>query len=135
MAATKINGTSFLLYNGTNAYAAAKSHTLSVSSETMDVTTKDSAGWKEILPALKSWSVDVEGLVAFDNNFNYESLLDALTNRTLLSVKLQTLTVGDERFKGDVYVTSVELNAPLEDVISFSCSFEGTGALTHETIT
>ena len=135
MAATKKNGTSLLLYTGSDAIAASKSHSLSVNSESIDVTTKDSAGWKDILPGLKSWTVDCEGLVAFDNSFNYEYLLDALRNRTKLSIKLETTVVGDERLKGDVYVTSVELSAPQEDAISFTASFEGTGALTHETIT
>ena len=132
---TKINATSLLLYSGANAIALSKNHTLSVNGESIDVTTKDSAGWKEILPGLKSWTVSCEGMVAFDSAYNYEYLLDALRNRTLLSVKLQTGTVGDERLLGDVYVTSIELSAPLEDGLSFTASFEGTGALTHETIT
>ena len=135
MAQTPLNGTALLLYSGSNAIAASKSHTLSVNAETIDVTTKDSAGWKEIIAGLKTWSVDAEGLVAFDNSYNYEFLLDALRNKTKLSIKLQTSTVGDERLLGDVYVTSVELSAPMEDAITFSASFEGTGALTHETIT
>lgn len=135
MAQTPFNGTKMLLYSGSTAIAASKSHSLSFSSEMMDVTTKDSGGFKEILPALKSWTIDCEGLVAFDNANNYELLFDALKNRTKLSVKLDNSVVGDERLKGDCYISSLEMNAPMEDVVSFTASFEGTAALTRETIT
>lgn len=145
MAATKLNGTSLLLYTGTtdavyaasggDAIAASKSHTLSVSAESIDTTSKDSLGWKEILSGMRSYTIDTEGLVAFDNAFNYEYFLSALTNRTQLFVKLSTETSSDEKFYGTVYVTSVEQNAPLEDVISFTVSLEGTGALISSTIT
>lgn len=131
----KINGTSILLYSGANLIAASKNHTLNLESDTMDVTTKDSAGWKEILPALKSWSIDCDGLVSFSDTYNLEYFVDAIANRTLLSVKLQTGTAGNERFLGDVYVTSASLEAPMEDATSFSVSMEGTGALSHETET
>ncbi len=141
----KINGTSLLLYVGTDtsvfaagggdAIAASKSHTLSISAESIDCTSKDSLGWKEILSGMRSYTIDTEGLVAFDSAFNYEFFLAALTNRTQLFVKLSTENSADEKFFGTVYVTSIEQNAPLEDVISYTVSLEGTAALQSSTIT
>ena len=36
---------------------------------------------------------------------------------------------------GNAYVTSLNASAPLEDVVSFSGSFAGDGALSKETVT
>ena len=43
----------------------ANSASLSVSMETRDTTTKDSAGWQENLEGLKSWSLSGDGLVTY----------------------------------------------------------------------
>jgi len=136
MASTKINGTKVGLYISSTLLGAATSHTLSVSSDMADVTTKDSGGWKEIIPALKEWSIDIDALVAWDQTGkSAKDIFDALTNRTLLSVKLRTAVTGDEAFYGDVYVTSFEKNSGMEEGETYSLSLEGTGALARETNT
>src|SRR3990167_2590274 len=133
MASTKINGTRLGLYIAGTLLGAATSHSLSLSGNSMDVTTKDSGGWKEILPGLKEWSIDCDALRADDQTGKgHKDIFDALVNRTKLSVKFRTATTGDEAFVGEVYVTSFEKNAGLEEAASYSASFEGTGALTRE---
>jgi len=104
MASTKLNGTSVAFYLGTTVAAqatggtklgAATSHSLSLQSEMADVTTKDSGGWKEIIPTLKSFSIDVDALLTFDETYGFEALNDALINRTLLYFRLSTEVTGN----------------------------------------
>lgn len=144
MASTKLNGTDLGIYLGTTVAAmatggtllgAATSHTLSMQSEMADVTTKDSGGWKEIIPTLKSFTIDVDALLTYDETYGFESLFDALINRTPLYFRLSSEDTGDEKFYGQCYITSLEQNNPMEDATTYTASFEGTGILTRATIT
>lgn len=135
MASTKLNGTSIGIYYGTQILGAATSHTLSIQSETADVTTKDSAGWREILPTLKSWSISVEALMTYDETYGATELRAALTARTQLNFKFQTGASGDDNYYGNGYITSFEINAPMEDAVTYSATFEGTGAIAVATTT
>lgn len=135
MASTKLNGTKIGLYYSGSKIGAATSHSLSLQTETADVTTKDSAGWKEIIPTLKSFTIDMDALLTYDETVGYEALMDAMTSRTPVYFKLSTEVTGDEKFYGMGYITSLEQNAPQEDATTYSCSIEGSGALTRATVT
>ena len=131
----KFNGTNILVYNNGVAVAHATSHTLNFNAEMIDATTKSSAGWKDHLPGLRDWSIDCEALVAFDASEGIEELFTDYTGRTQLTVKFSTEVTGDTRWTGSAYISTGSINAPLEDVTSFSVTFTGSGALTAETIT
>lgn len=131
----KFNGTDILVYVDGVAVAHATSHTLNVNAEMIDATTKSSAGWKDILPGLRDWSIDAEGLVAYDATEGVEELYADITGRTQVTVKFTTEVTGDARWTGSAYVSSMSLSAPMEDVVSYSISFAGDGALTLETVT
>lgn len=131
----KFNGTSLLVYVDGTAVAHATSHTLNVSADMIDATTKSSAGWKDILPGLREWSIDAEGLVAWDATEGVEEAFADITGRTQVVVKFSTEVTGDARFTGSAYVSQCNISAPLEDVVSYSISFAGDGALTLETVT
>lgn len=133
--ATKFNGTKILVSVGGTAIAAATSHSLSLSSDMADITSKDSLGWKEILPTLKSWSIDEDALLAYDATVGYVQLFGALKDRTKVTLVFTNDTVGDQAFTGEAYITSLDTDGPMEDAATFSCSFEGTGVLAMTTIT
>lgn len=125
-----INGSSILLYCGGTALAYSTSHTLNVNMATIDVTSKDSAGWTDILPGLRDWSVDVEGFVALDSTTNYDYLYGLFSGRTQVMLKLSTNVSSDDYWHGYAYLTSLSMAAPVEDKITFSASFSGDGVLT-----
>ena len=62
------NGTQLLVYCAGNAIAYSKSCTLNRNVATIDVTTKTDNGDTNILPGLRDWSIDAEGVVALDSN-------------------------------------------------------------------
>ena len=129
------NGTQMLLYIDGVAVGAATSHTLNVNAEMIDATTKSSAGWKDVLPGLRDWSMDTENLVQFDATEGIDESFADLGARTQVVLKFSTEVTGDSRWTGSAYVTSISINAPMEDVVSYSMSFAGDGALTLETVT
>lgn len=101
----------------------------------IDVTTKDSGGWKEIIPGMKSFSIAIDALLTFDETYGFEALNDAYLNRTLIYFRLTTETTGNEKFWGSGYISSVEVNAGLEEAVTYSVGIEGTAAITRSTTT
>ena len=115
----------------------ATSASLSVSMETRDTTTKDSAGWQENLEGLKNWSLSGDGLVTYSISGEYDTpddLFTLLSNRTLVKVKFGSATSGEVDYTGDAYLTSYEQEAGVEENVSFSFGLTGTGVLTQAAV-
>jgi predicted secreted protein len=108
----------------------------SFSHEPRDITTKDSAGYRELLEGLRSWSMSSSNLFAFDATYGVEELRTAITGRTKLTLRWGTQASGDQYVQGSAYLTSLEENSPgAEDNVTFSVTFEGTGAPTLASLT
>ena len=115
----------------------ATSASLSTSMEVRDTTTKDSAGWQENLESFKAWSLSGDGLVTYSISGDYDTpddLFTLLSNRTLVKVKFGSATSGEIDYTGDAYLTSYEQEAGVEENVSFSFGFTGTGVLTQASV-
>ena len=115
----------------------ATSASLSVSMETRDTTTKDSAGWQENLEGLKNWSLSGDGLVTYSITGDYDTpdeLFTLLNNRTLVKVKFGSATSGEIDYTGDAYLVSYEQEAGVEENVTYSFGFTGTGVLTQAAV-
>ena len=115
----------------------ATSASLSVSMETRTTTTKDSAGWDENLEGLKSWSLSGDGLVTYSISGDYDTpddLFTLLSNRTLVKVKFGSATSGEIDYTGDAYLVSYEQEAGVEENVTYSFGFTGTGVLTQASV-
>jgi len=117
------------VYVGGVLQAYTRSNTLSLTADTVDVTSKDSALWAEVLPTVKSWSISVDGLVALNSSANADKLIDLLIPGTSVVVKFTTHKIGDKYWYGSGYCTSIEISAPNADVVTYSATFSGSGAL------
>lgn len=121
---------------------------MSLSMDVRDISSKQSAGWKEILEAQKSWSLSGDGFVTYStvaDSDNTGTMVDFVSNRTKIYVKFSigsyvaatgafTGNTGDSEYTGEAYITSIEQSSGTEDNLGFSISFEGTGSLTKATI-
>ena len=115
----------------------ATSASLSVSMETRDITTKDSAGWQENLEGLKNWSLSGDGLVTYSISGDYETpdeLFTILNNRTAIDVKFGSMTAGEIDYSGKAYLVSYEQEAGVEENVTYSFSITGTGVLTQASV-
>ena len=115
----------------------ATSASLSVSMETRDITTKDSAGWQENLEGLKNWSLSGDGLVTYSISGEYETpdeLFTILSNRTAIDVKSGSMTTGEIDYSGKAYLVSYEQEAGVEENVTYSFSITGTGVLTQASV-
>jgi len=115
----------------------ATSASLSVSMETRDTTNKDSAGWQENLEGLKAWSLSGDGLVTYSISGDFDTpddLFTLLSNRTKVKVKFGSATSGEVDYTGDAYLVSYEQEAGVEENVTYSFGFTGTGVLTQAAV-
>jgi len=128
------SGTNMILYNNSvnanNVYGASTNCSLSTSSSIIEITTAASGNFKEFLPTNMEFDISADGFITRDF-YDYKDLLDAQIARTKLNVKFQIVNAdGNVTINADVYVASVDLNAPAEGAGTYSVSLKGTGALT-----
>ena len=130
------NGTLLGVYVEDTLVAAAQDVSVSMSVETIDVTTKDSSGYRELLGGLRTASFSVSGLVDYTEATN-ESTADLATRllaRTAVTLKFSTEVTGDQSVTAEAICTSLELSAGTEDTATYSATFEATGTVTLATI-
>jgi predicted secreted protein len=127
-------GNNMVLYNSSvsagNVYGASTTCSFTSSSSLIEVTTAATGNYKEFLPTNLEFEISADGFVTRDN-YDYKDLLDAQIARTKLNVKFQIVNPGGNvTVNADVYVVSVDLNAPAEGAGTYSVSLKGTGAFT-----
>ena len=128
-----LNGTVFLLSIGGTALPDQTEGSISISMETRDITTKDSAGYRELLEGVRSGTISVSGLVDDDGAGGAGGVLFADLN----SRSAQTLVFGfddatdDYNYSCSAFCTSLEVSAATEDNVTYSATFEITGAITQ----
>ena len=129
------NGTELGVYIDDTLIAAATDCSLSLSMETIDITTKDSAGWRELLAGTRSGSISCSGLIDYtdaDSNKDTTDLFAAFENRTALSLTFEKANevTGDLSFACTGFLTSLEQSGGTEDTATYSATFEISGVIT-----
>lgn len=138
MASTVFNGTDLLLkVSSTDGSEANIGHTtsctISLSADLPEATTKDSAGYQEVIAGLRSGEISFEGLVDYTDSQNAAELADFLLNRTKLYFEFGTAATGDQLFEGAGFLNSLEVSAEMESPVTYSGSITITGAITTST--
>jgi predicted secreted protein len=134
----------------------ATNHTLSTSASTINVSHKDledagSGKWDDQNIDTLSWTITTENFYADDaSGISFSDLFGYYTAGTELDVKfavaatsstgvpstgwLAPTAQGSYVMSGKVVITSIDMNAPVDDNASFSMTFTGKGALSAETL-
>lgn len=136
MATSNVVNTTLLKFQGGNSGGTVVSRqndvTFTVNHEPRDITTKDSAGWRELLEGLRSYEISISGLLAYDDTLSvYTSStgIDAILRaRTVQTWILGTAVSGDVKLCGTGYWTSLEVGSPdKESNCTYSATLQGTG--------
>lgn len=128
------NGTAVVLKVEGTTIAKGKSNTFNLSRALIDVSNKDSNGYKEQIYGQGSGSFDFDGVFDESGTYGYEDLYDAITGKTILTVRMTSATTGDKYYEAECLISNLSLAAPMEDVETFTCTFEITGAPTKGTV-
>ena len=149
MATTSVfNGTSLVVLIGTEVIAFATSCSLSIAIDTPDASTKQSLGWADEIGGQKSWSLTTDGLAtvvpgSVATYISTTELSNLAIARTAVTVKFTTVNndtvggvtpvTGDTIYSGSAFIESVDMTADMENPVTYSVSFKGTGVLTIAT--
>ena len=129
------NGTAQILKMDNTQLAELTNVTMSMNQDVFETTSKESAGWKEIMPGLRDITYSAEGLADFvAANKDLTDIFTAYNNRTMVQIIWTNLTAGNTSVTQSAYITSCEVSAPMEDVTTYSIEFAGTGAPTFTVI-
>lgn len=130
MAIAGKNGKVVIGAEATKKVVGIKNWSLELSLDTLE-TTALGDDWKNYITGLKEWSASSEGdyEVPVDEQ-GQAALQKAFLDGTTVTVKLYV----DEKnyYTGEAYINSLSIEDPVDDVVSISIEFTGTGALSFE---
>lgn len=135
--------------NTYDAIAYSTSGSLELNRETIDATTKDNDGAKTIILGGEGWSMSCDGVVNYsainqDGSVNTTvdttlDLFDAWKAKTELTLAWTSGASdgsnADYMYTGKAFISSYSESAGVNDVATYSCSFESNGDITKTEIT
>lgn len=149
MANRVIKGRDLMLFDNTGkSFAFATSHTLSISAETADISSKDHGIWGGSEVTKFSWEISSENLYTEDN---YDDLFDLMLAGEPFKVRFglksqndNSLNVADGDYtnwtsknsgyyEGNVVITSLNANANNGENATYSATFTGAGKIVRVT--
>ena len=91
---------------------------------TVDATHKQNSGWAYNLAGQGSWSIEADGVVLEDDT-SLALLEEKFENKEPVVV-YWTNPTGNS-YKGDAILTNYPIQAPTNDVVTYSVTFQGQG--------
>lgn len=146
MANKIIKGKDLMLFdNNGHSYAYATNHTLTITAETSDISSKDHGIWGGNEVSKYSWEITSENLyTSEDYGLMFDTMLtgEPVTVRFGLKVDTGTQTVADgdleywtsdsSYYEGKVIITSLVANANNGENATYSITLTGCGALARK---
>jgi predicted secreted protein len=113
--------------NGSN-IVGARTDSVTLNSEPLDITDKDDSGWRTLLAdsGLRSLSCEIEGVLKDD-----VLLIDSVDDPTTALLNECVVTIsGIATFTGDFMLQSLQLGAEQGDVVTFTATLESGESIT-----
>lgn len=111
------------------AISGQQSLTVNRSADSIEITSKDTeGGWKSKISGMKEWSVDNGGLYV-PNDESHRILSQAFENGDPVCLKVVNGKTKKGMFGGLAVITDYPLEAPHDDAVTYSLTFEGMGKL------
>ena len=112
--------------------AAATSGELSLSTDSIETSNKDTAGFKTFIPGRKSGSISMEAMfIPTDSAISYDDIFDLWKNDTVLDVEYKHAGTGNKTYSAQGVITSLGQSAPDGEVVTFSAEIQLSGAISR----
>jgi TP901-1 family phage major tail protein len=122
----KIRGLEVKIFIDNVEVGGQRGASLSMSADELDVTDKNTVGYKKFLVGLKEWSISCDGIVCTDQA-GYEALFNAFINGDIVEVQFKKdNTFG---YYGPMVISSMDFDAQYDDAVTYSCELKGAGDL------
>lgn len=139
-----IKGDELMLFKGGSALAYATSHTLTITGNTIDISSKDHGYWGASEIGNITWEVTTENLYT---ESDYDALFTAMVAKTPITIVFAkasnynanglsgeggsvTSWSAGSGYTGSAIITSLTANANTGENATYSATFTGKGALT-----
>ena len=126
-----IRGLEVLIYVGGKAVGGQRGASLSMSADELDITDKNTTGYKKFLVGLKEWSISCDGLVVA-GEAGYDALFNAFIAGDIVTVQFKKED-GSFGYEGEMVVSSMDFDAQYDDALTYSCELKGAGDLEQVT--
>lgn len=111
------------------ALGGQQSLTINRSAEAIEVSAKDTdGGWKSSIAGMKEWSIETEGIYVSDDE-SHKILSKAFENSDPVCVKVYNQKLKNGMFGGLAAITDYPIEAPYDDSVTYSLTFQGIGKL------
>ena len=140
MASTVFNGSNLLIKVADDGVSPATighstSCTISFTNDMADATTKDSAGFSEVIAGLRSAEISFDGLLDYtDGSSGLTSgaeIAHKLLTRQKVDFSFGTIATGDTVYTGEGFISSCEISGSMEEAVTYSGTITVTGAITE----
>jgi predicted secreted protein len=133
------NGNIVIIKKGATTITCIRGASISFEQDLPDATSRCSNGWAEHINGLKSVSIDIDGVGNLAENANIDMLHDMIENGEKATVTYSpdptvSANAGMIYFTGTASLGSLSIDAPNDDVITFSGSITFDGEVTKSTI-
>ena len=108
-----INATSFLLLKDTTVIGHSKSTSFNVNVDLPESTSKDSLGWKEVIPGVKSGTLSCECLTDYSDSLGFEQLADMVLTKQKAVFYFKDNVNPKLIVRGEGFINSVDETAEL----------------------
>lgn len=123
-----IHGRNLILAIGGTPLAGSKSCSVDCQQSFIPTASPTSGRWTECYPERLSWKITSEGLLSTPENYN--TLLNAWRNGTLLTIRYYDSTYGINQ-TGNAYIENLSINGAVGSLTRCSVSLRGNGSLTN----
>jgi predicted secreted protein len=130
-----LNGSDILLYDADTDFPlmCQTNVTITLNDAMIDATCKQSAGYSVSIPGLRDFAFTADALVDFaegGSDLGITTLFAAYDARTPINILISNPVLATAYYTGLAYIESIEVNAPMEDITSYTVSFTGTYTIT-----
>lgn len=131
----KFNGTEFkvsITGSPNKSIGDTRDLTITIAVNPIDVSTRDSLGWRELIGGQKSWTFQITGVVDYvegTNEAGIATLAEMELTRAPIALLFGNTATGSQTYAGSAIITSCETSAPYENAVEYTISGEGTGAI------
>ena len=131
---SKVHGKNFAVYVDGVIVGDCLDCTLNINQSLPDVTSKDDANWKKVIPGMRDWSVDTAYLFDENNALDGVDLIDLIIDATQVRVEFSQGSDATTYWYGNAYPSAESIVAPTDNGVSGNITFVGDGELGKVTI-
>jgi TP901-1 family phage major tail protein len=120
--------------DGLKAIAHCTSASISMNMDLRDSTTKSSGGWQDNLGGLRSYELSGDAFVDLVEDTEKSDILELWTVWNQRAAVIVSFGIAGMLYEGTALITSLSIDAGVEENATFSISLTGSGALTQNDI-